>query len=182
MLFAILLFRYSGRYASKKQYIYGINGPDNNFKYGLVDRVGKQIIDTLYDEIQYQFQYSKNDYRNSSNWIVKRQGKFGMITYYNLIILEPIYDSLITNFGVWPSFTMLKKDSLFGICYSPRNYDLRLEVIQPFTPFRFSEVKFLNPTTGSKKNYFTVFLLTDNSGKKAGYIAKNGTKYFREKE
>ncbi len=180
--FCDTIIPYSGRYASKKQYIYGLKGVDNNYKYGLVDRVGKQIIDTIYDEIQYQFQYSKNDYRNSSNWIVMRQGKYGMITSYNLIILEPVYDSLIPNFGVWPSITLLKRDSLFGICYSPRNYDLRLEVIQPFTPFRFSEVKFLNPLTGSKKNYFTVFLLADNSGKKVGYIAKNGTKYFREKE
>ncbi len=60
-----------------------------NFKYGVIDKDGKIIIDAKYDDI---FKFSTNGKDEFAK--VKLNGKYGLINKSGKVLIEPLYDEL----------------------------------------------------------------------------------------
>lgn len=88
--------------------------------YGVIDRDGKVIIDTVYDDI----------IRQDSHYIVKKQGLYGVLDKNGNVVIDltndELHDVKVIKAHRSKSAYFAKKQGKYGI------YDDKVEVILPF--------------------------------------------------
>lgn len=163
-------FLFFGDYDSKRVMLHGIK----NFK----DSV---FIKPVYEAI-YLNEPGVHQIRTSiSEVIVKQNGKYGIINTKDKELVSSKYDSIYTQKGAEssPSFRVLVKKDLYGICYSISSSKAP-QIVEPFTKYPPFELIWLNKNHPTLKPYFLINHYNPVTGKVMGVSDDKGIVYWRE--
>lgn len=154
-------------------------------KYTLMNTNQQAIFPDEFDEVIINDPFLSNNY---SNWTVKKDGKYGVISLNGKYILPPVYDEIINKKQKqgYSGFLQLKKDGKYGF-------------LKPFGPYGKTEDYFVDPifqypvqnvimnypywsktfTREGKEKGTILVALEDGQGKLLGYANKTGQLYFK---
>lgn len=136
-----------------------------NNKHGVVAvEKRKEIIAPLYDE---ELDYANED-KGKSAFIGKKNGKSGIITEDNKIIVPFEYDSIERNYG---NFYLISKNNRYGIFI--------FNTIYPLIPAKYAAIKEEDPIQVNDRWQFGIFKVKTIKGT-SGYIGENGVEYFKD--
>ena len=105
------------RYYKAGAFVIYTQAGGQTFNYGLLDKEGNEVISPVCDDIQ--------DIDSKGRFIVKHQGKVGVVNIVNQNIIPIIYDSIKRASISYEDYFIVEKDGLFGIL------DNRNEIIVP---------------------------------------------------
>ncbi|WP_347069574.1 hypothetical protein [Flavobacterium sp. WV_118_3] len=156
-----------------------------NIKYGLIDQNEKEIIPMRYEDldpyglVRSYFATKSDSNVYSKNWRFKENGKYGVITPFDGIVLPAVYDAIEWNptrfSGHQDDFVSLKKEGLYGFVLAADFKEAN--IIQPIFPYK---VGFYDRNYQKEKGLL-LFGLVDNEGKFFCYARKDGFLYYKAK-
>lgn len=167
-------------------FLFGQKSKSGNMLYGWMTAEGKEVIPAMYDSIGFKSSYMSPEYNYAGDkWIVKKKGKCGMIKPDGTIILDAKYDAIdyFDLSKVTPVFRRLKKDGKYGLYYLENDgvfFGTNWILIEPFTPYKITALRFVPRGKEKNRNYFTLFRLEDDAGKFIGYRSKSGVDFFAD--
>ncbi|THF53097.1 hypothetical protein E6C50_02520 [Flavobacterium supellecticarium] len=154
-------------------------------QYGLIDSDEKVILPLMYEELDpfglvKSFSKTRTDIRvYNKNWRFKQNGKYGIITAYDGIVLPAEYDEIEWNTAHFPGhqddFVSLKKGGLYGFVLGADFKEAN--IVQPVFPYKIG----FYDRNYQKEKGLLLFGLIDNDGKFFCYARKDGFLYYKAK-
>jgi hypothetical protein len=161
-------------------FVFGNRDHKGKMRFGLVDMKGNIIMPADYDTIITR-NYKVNDFiRDTEEWIVIKNGKYGMIHPHKEFI-APDYDE-ITRVDVSgkPKFFVLKKDNLYGFYCREQKEVCPQMLVPPFTKYNIRELNFIPRNESRDGMFFPLMLLENERGQTLGYADMWGREYFKD--
>ncbi len=178
------------RYAvsNEEQLLFVVGRKDKatqSMKYGLIDTDEKVILPINYEELDpyglgRSYFGARSDIKvYTKNWRFKENGKYGVITPFDGVVLAAEYDGIEWNpsrfSGHQDDFISLKKDGLYGFVLGADFKEAN--IVQPIFPYK---VGFYDRNYQKEKGLL-LFGLVDNEGKFFCYARKDGYLYYKAK-
>jgi hypothetical protein len=98
-------------------------------------------------------------------------------------LLDTKYDeiTLVGKSFSSPIYRLLKKDGKYGVYYLENEgvYTGKEWILmEPFTPFKITALRFIPRGKSKMENYFTLYRLEDEVGNLIGYRSRSGIDFF----
>jgi hypothetical protein len=183
---SILQIKTDGFNQSGYSFLFGQKSKSGNMLYGWMTAEGKEVIPAMYDSIGFKSPYVAPEYNYAGDkWIVKLSGKFGMIKPNGTSILDANYDAIdyFEKTYETPIFRRLKKDGKYGLFYLENDgvyLNTNWILLEPFSSYKITALRFSPRGKEKNRNYFTLFRLEDDAGKFIGYRSKSGIDFFTD--
>lgn len=183
---SILQIKTDGYNESGYSFLFGQKNKSGTMLFGWMTGEGREMIPAMYDSIGFKSPYMSPEYNFAGDkWIVKNKEKYGMIKPDGTFILAANYDAIdyFEKTYATPIFRRLKKDGKYGLYYLENDgvfLGTNWILIEPFTPYKITALRFVPLGKEKNKNYFTLFRLEDDAGKIMGYRSKSGVDFFED--